>query len=249
VQLDHYDLSTLKLLKIRPNLVSVLLKAGAVVDALMQSNVVYSLDNLLPVSELTVDNESPVILNTQLDMGSGSLFFAFDEPVLQTSIDATKITIQSGPSSPHYVTLTAVASSSIVVFRDTMVIKFNRQDAGLMKLDPVLAKDISTSYVSILFNSLTDMSDNYLNGISFTSPLQVSVYKNDTTAPQLYAFDLDMQLGQLVLYFSEPIVLATFNINYLFIQNRIRLSDGVSYVHSTSHHSNILPSLITYLSY
>ena len=175
-----------------------------------------------------MDNVPPLIVGIQLDMGGQSILFTFDEPILTSSVDTTKITIQTGPSSQDFVTLSREPATSIVVSRNTMAISLTINDDAVIKLNSYLAKNISTSYVSISFNSMTDLANNFLNEIPFSQPLQVTVYKADLTSPSLYRFDMNMQMGTMLFYFNEPIVLSSFNTSLIFIQSRIRLSDGVA---------------------
>lgn len=227
IEISASDLITLKLLKVQPQAMYLLIKSSAFVDEYGESNIVIDLNNKFPIAQIIVDNVPPVIQGIQLDMGGQSILFTFDEPVLTSSVDTSKITIQAGPSSQNFVTLSRVPLTSIVGFRNTMAISLTINDDALIKLNQDLAKNISTSYVSISFDCMTDLANNYLNEIPFSQPLQVTAYKADLTPPSLYRFDMNVQVGTMLFYFNEPIVLSSFNTSLLFIQSRIRLSDGV----------------------
>lgn len=229
--ISAYDLVTLKLLTVQKNQMFALVKADAFLDSFGLPNIIIGLSNKFPISNVIPDNVPPVIQSIQLDMGGQNILFTFDEPIISSSIISSKITVQAGPSSREFVTLSNYPSTSFVAFRNTMAISLSIFDDARIKLNPSLAKNISTSYVSISFESMTDLSGNYLNEIPFNLPLQISTYKPDQTSPTLFRFDMNMQLGTMLLYFNEPVVLSSFNTSLLFIQNRIRLSDGVRLLH------------------
>lgn len=227
ISFSSSDVTTMKLSRIAENKIYVLAKSTLVTDTLGQTHKEFNLDNKLPVTRLNKDTMPPILLSVDLDMGIESLLFTFDEPIDPDDIDLTRFTIQAGPTEVYDAyTLTG---GNIVTFKGTMALRLLEIDAARIKLNTNLAYSRNSSYVSILFNAFTDMAGNYFQSIPYTNALEVSTYKNDTVPPTLYRFDMDMQIGTILLYFNEPIMLSTFNITRLFIQSRLRRSDGVSW--------------------
>lgn len=115
---------------------------------------------------------------------------------------------------------------------ENLTIALTPQDAAKIKLHHSLAKNISTSFLSVDFGSLTDYAGNYLAIIPSTAAFQATKYVNDTVPPVLeyFSFDLSPQpYAQLLLNFSEPILASSFNFSGVVIQSRFARRDGVFY--------------------
>lgn len=99
-------------------------------------------------------------------------------------MDPTKVTVQTFNDSSS-VTLTG---GTVVTFQATMVLRLLREDAAVIKLDPYLAKNLSTSYLSISYHAFADTAGNFLSAIPETFPLHVTTYRSDTVPPALIRF-------------------------------------------------------------
>ena len=77
------------------------------------------------------------------------------------------------------------------------------EDLNEVKRLTGLATNVSTAYISLTTATLTDMNENEIEAIDRFSATRVSKYVEDTTAPALVSFDLDLTTEQFTLFFSD----------------------------------------------
>lgn len=73
-----------------------------------------------------------------------------------------------------------------------IIISLTTSDATALKLRPGLAKNISSTFISIEFGSLADIAGNFLNAIGPSNARALDVFVPDTIRPQLLSFLVDM---------------------------------------------------------
>jgi hypothetical protein len=187
---------------------------------------------ILP-SVIYPDTVSPLIISITLDMGLDVLTIELNEPANLGSISITGFRIQSTAVSKAN---SRLLTDGIVSTNGTIVaISFSKKDEAILKITAGLAKDLSTSYLSLDFKPLSDIAGNFLATILDTNARQVDVYIADTIRPFLSTtFGLDMTLNILTLIFSEP-VRSNFNITSITLQPsflsvpamRLQLTGGI----------------------
>lgn len=116
---------------------------------------------------------------------------------------------------------------------NTLTIVFSPSDANSLKLNPYIAKNISNTFISLEYQTATDMAGNYLESIPFTNAREIDSFITDTSRPELLAFTLDLnrqdRSNHLTLKFSEPMSVSTLNITDITVQSRFAQRDGVYY--------------------
>jgi len=186
----------------------------------------------------TADTTSPSYQSFSLDMDTGYMTLVFDEPVIGDDIDVSRITIQSNISNVwdySTYTLTSGTGSSTVtsgyrgVSREQKI-QIGYDDLSAIKIMTGLATKAETTFfvgkTATFFD--TSAAANSAKSVSTASAMSVQTYVPDTTAPVLQSYDLDMDSGELKLYFSEPIDTETFHAEQLVIQNDVT-SDGKNF--------------------
>jgi hypothetical protein len=170
------------------------------------------------------DETSPVLVGFHLDMNSGNMTISFSETVSTDSIQYTAYTLQAQLSltlnmdtADLFYTLTNGSVSTIT--NTQLVLTLTNSDLNEIKRRPMLASNESNSYLSFTENAIKDTSNNSIAPNISTSAVQVVNYTEDTTPPELLSFNLDLNLGQLILRFSE-----TVNTTTLMIPS-LRISD------------------------
>ena len=172
------------------------------------------------VSVFYNDFISPTLVGFDLDIDSGFLSLTFDETVNASSIDPEQITLlgENSNDTQHEHTLSGAEYISSV---DDTHILLNLTDTDLneIKRQRGLATNESTSYISITDQLVVDMNQNTVVAVSERDALIVTNYVNDTTAPTLLAFDMDLTNDTLILTFSETVRVHTLNFDSITIQN------------------------------
>jgi len=167
----------------------------------------------------------PTLVWFDLNMNTGVISLSLSEPVRGSSIDVTKITLQTSASaSPaHSFRLTASSShSSTNALSQT--IQISTADLNSIKYN-LVASQSSQAYLALDAGVLVDMSSLAIAAVTGANARSVHTYVADTTAPQLTDVKLDMNAGLLTLTFAEPINLATITYQYI----TLTAPDGSNY--------------------
>lgn len=163
----------------------------------------------LQVNTYILDVTPPTPDQFQLDMNSGLVELAFNEPIDPNSFRVVSVSIQSGatanPSSISYaltggMVMSTGAVSTQVDFTMTLT------DLNSIKAMEGLATEVDDSFIRFADNALSDVAGNSLNG----QFLQAATYQRDIAVPLLQYFDLDLRDNVnvlITLQFNEPVVL------------------------------------------
>ncbi|KAL5489584.1 hypothetical protein EMCRGX_G018694 [Ephydatia muelleri] len=177
----------------------------------------------VPVLAFTPDTTGPTLTNFDLDMNTGKVVLQFNEPITISSLLVfTALTIADSSIGLVMYTLTTGTRTSnqySIFFNFTM----SSNDVMMIKATSGLATSNATTYLNFTSDLVQDISSasNPVNTTSLLSGLwRVRTYIPDTTPPFLVRFVLlDMNVGELVLSFSEPMSLLSLNASQIVIQN------------------------------
>lgn len=172
------------------------------------------------VTEFTEDTIAPQVTAFTLNLDANSMTLIFSEPVVLSSFAPTFLTISSNRSLPPEVISynltggsiqsTQVASSRSVSFLLAHV------DIIYLKTTRGIATHLGNTYLSALAGLAHDT--NFNPSVSLL-PISASSFIQDTSAPQVVGFDLDMNEGSLIVYFNDVIDAATFDGSTITLQN------------------------------
>ena len=173
------------------------------------------------------DMVSPRLNEFALDLTNEILTLSFSETVDASTIDVTGITLLSGPS----VEINGTAAGNITVYNRVLVggvvlspgeggstlgpndpvilLKLDSGDLNYIKSVMGLTTEVNNTWLSLQPFTIDDMNANPVQEISFTDPLQADNFVEDTVKPELVSFDLDMNVGQLHLTFTETVDVST----------------------------------------
>ena len=180
------------------------------------------------------DTGSPSLVEYSIDMNSGQLFLTFSETVDVSSFNLSSFTLQSGsdvsyddPMQFHtFSDDTFAYTSDQVNMLDNRIVLVN---ISLYDLNEVKRKGIATSnsttWLVIAHGALTDNNLQpvvpLLNGINAQ---RVVNYTDDTTDPELLYYDVSLNTGELVLYFSETVDARTLDVSQITLQSSSNFS-------------------------
>ena len=181
-------------------------------------------EDATPISNLRVDDTRPDLLGFDLDLDSGNLTLTFSETVLATSINPTGFTIQRlqsltlvGENASLFYTLT---EGNVTTLENTvLVLQITNSDLNQLKRRSRLATDQTTTFLSITEDAVTDASGNKVAPTTSLNATGVTNYTEDTTPPDLLSFNLDLNMGQLTLRFSETVNASTLNLPLFTFQD------------------------------
>lgn len=176
---------------------------------------------------LIIDSQRPNLLDVTYDAGMEYLTLLFDEPISTETFVPTNFRIQSRQDSiKNSYKLTGGYITSVL---NSVTIQLSVFDAGNIKLQHGLAKNESTSYISCIFKSATDIAGNVLRSIKSSDAFYISHYIFDIIQPELRYFSINFDNGILSLTFTEPVLVSSIDLPSLTLQNRPNSRDGANY--------------------
>ena len=167
----------------------------------------------------------PQLSAYDLDLDTGTFAFYFSESVNASSFNPTQLTLQqyvlggdtytsytlmNYPSTP----LVTDVSSTVIIFTLTV------EDLNNIKSQVNLATTPGVTYLSITSNFLSDQLTTIISVNTSDSEARCAAgYNPDTSCPYLQAFELDLNMGLLLLTYYEPINSSTLDPTQITIQS------------------------------
>ena len=175
----------------------------------MQTNFLVPLPNggALQASRVTPDTTPPTLLSFKLDMDSADLLLTFDETVNTSTLDPTGIVFTSGLDIEPSYRLTG--GFMVEAYSTVLSMNLNDFDYDALKIETELCTGYAATAgdceLTLDGNSVEDASGNP-NNASVVAPLpgEASITP-DTTPPYLVYYDLDFEVNELRLTFSEVV--------------------------------------------
>jgi hypothetical protein len=170
------------------------------------------------------DATPPELGSFSLNMNTNTLTLNFNEPVDDSIVDYTAITIQSKANvntvGATKVTLNGVESKTRS--NDGMVITLVLNDTDINKKtkDEGLAISDGTTFISMTDTFVNDMAGVDIKPIADTAAQQTpnGGHTPDTTRPQLDSWDLDMTNAKLTLHFLETMKITSLEVDKMKLQ-------------------------------
>ncbi|EDQ86748.1 uncharacterized protein MONBRDRAFT_33612 [Monosiga brevicollis MX1] len=194
----------------------VLLGAEALAD--MSGNPVIASSTTFPgfaVQNLQRDTVPPILTGASLNMQDGVLTLAYDEPVVATPLNGSKIELFASGQMTWRVTLSTEAvvrtpSSSVTLRLSSVDVRAIKSTSLVSK--PILLLDAAEGLVEDMAN----LPNNALASANVT----VVVAPVDTRAPQLVSFELDLDEdpGLITFTFNEPVNASSLDATTMLLQ-------------------------------
>jgi len=174
-----------------------------------------------------------------LNMSTGKLTLYFDSATNAATLTTTGITIQSSASASPSATYTLTGgtgnpASGTLTTGSPLEITLTTTDLNNIKATAGLAKDATTSYLSITTATIQDTSGNTVNAITPASAMIVTynggTYTADSAAPTfdtLSAASVNAVGDTLTLVFSEPMDTTTLNTTAVRAGTNIKLYNAI----------------------
>jgi hypothetical protein len=101
-----------------------------------------------------------------------------------------------------------LSGGSFSVERSKLTISLIQDDASVLKLSDTFGKNVSNSYISFDYKTLSDLAGNWLSSVSINNARKIDLIVNDTVRPLLLSFTFDLSAANaaiMTLYFNEPV--------------------------------------------
>ena len=174
------------------------------------------------VAQFTPDLVPPTLVNYRLDLDNGEILISFSDTVDTATFNATKLTLlnSNNASTEHQLQLTG-GNITRSVDGTQITLSLNTEDLNEIKQNIYLATEPETTYLSVDYAAVYDLAVNPFQAIAAVNAVQPQNFTEDSSAPILTAFSLDMNTGDIVLTFDETVHAASLDVTELTLQNRM----------------------------
>ena len=190
------------------------------------------------------DLTGPRLLNYTLNITGETILFTFDDPVNVASLNPTEITLQSVPDSSdaESVSYTLTSGTAVNIDNYEVQLNINRVDLNEIKARTNLATERNNTYLSALGTTVSDLFGNPLQQIVPTQALQAAEFVGDIIAPRLVEYSLDLNMGALILSFSETVNISNFRASQVTLQSVSNSSLPDAITLALSAEGNVVPN-------
>jgi hypothetical protein len=175
-----------------------------------------SLPQISTPIQFSTDSTRPTLVSYTLDLNMGLMGLSFSEPVNILAV-GLRATLQNRAVSPEDIiqflsngTLNPASAAS-----DVITLQIGINDLNTIKSSGRIGTSRSNTFLSLAETFAMDLSGNLI--LPATSAVQVSSVIPDTSRPTLSSFNLDINLGRVVLEFSESIMRDSLNVSRLYL--------------------------------
>ena len=176
------------------------------------------------------DTRPPQLMSFDFDAELGLLLLNFTEPVDISEFDPSGIHLQGSDNTTEYYTLTGGDADQ--VDSDMIIVNLTSIDFNAIRALPY-AKESSNTYLSLDSSSFRDVAitPNQIVPILNTQALNVRNYISDNIPPSILEFTLNLNQDQLVITFTESVLISSLNTSSLQLAGNV--SDPDTYIDLT----------------
>ena len=171
------------------------------------------------VARFIYDETNPELREFVLDISGndGILSMLFSETVNSSSLNPTGITLVNRMSSytqSHTLTGGTLVSSQPSA---SLMLNLTVNDLNSIKERLDLGTSVSNTFIAVENFTVADMSDNYIVPINSNDARPAVSHSVDITSPTLQRFELDLNEGEIIFYFSESVNISSLNPSYFTV--------------------------------
>lgn len=171
-----------------------------------------------PVSSVVLDKSKPYLVSYSLDMNAGNLQVNFSEPMNVSSLTLDGLVLQSHQNSLIEGAYLHLINNSSHIIKSSNLDRSITVSLGAVNLNSVkarigLAVSLETSFLSSINSFAADLSGNLVSIVAFDRSYGMAAksYIPDTTSPSFLSWALDLDVGRIVIEFSETVYIDYFN--------------------------------------
>ena len=190
-------------------------------------------------SELIQDSILPTVSSFQLDVDQGVLTVNYSELIYQSSLNLTGVFLTSN-GQPRYSLIGGIPSGPNIT--QTTAIILSLETLNAIKLDPYVCIGEFNCSLLVLDGAFNDLSSNGAVLSRIDSP---QAFFPDVTPPNVLSFSMDLNVGEIILTFSEPILVEALRTSHISLQvlAQVEQLDGVQVEDANSYNSVVTLSL------
>ena len=227
-------------------------------DGLLGSTAILD-GSAIPCTKYTIDTLGPAYQSWSIDMDNGLLTLAFGEPVRASSFSATGINfqrvanlgnIQEADRDAESISLSDTGVTVTSVDGMVQTISLGDYNMNLIKALSPLGTSQETIFFSVSAAAIADMNGNAMS-LAYLSVFEGHrslSFTPDTTAPEIAAFELDMDVGFLRLTFTETVNVFQMEIWQVNLQEYATAASGtaITFAPTTVAQSTDPASVVTF---
>lgn len=219
------------------------LMRGSVLSNIGYMNLQVNSSSALKASSITSDTTPPYPLSFSLNLNNGSLTMTFSKPINQSTFSPYGLAVQSLQNSyitGEYAQLVATGYYIISTsdYNRQIVAQLGNTNLNIIKKHSGLCTSSTSCFLSAWMSFCKDVSGNYVSLTAFEKVygMAITAYAPDVTPPSLVSWALDINEGTFTLFFSETVLLSSFNFSsiQLVSSNTSLTREGMYISHSTN---------------
>ena len=186
-----------------------------------------SFDNGERVALYVPDTSAPVLIELTFNLTSEVLSLTFDETVDVSTLNVSRVSVQSDVNGTTAYRLTearAISAADSTVVHITMSLN----DLHEIKLKRDLATEASNTWIRLRPGAVKDLAEQANENEDLV--VKATRYGIDTTSPRLVNFSINMDIGTVAMEFDEPVDRSSLNVPSLAFQSS-QLSSNLSTEH------------------
>ncbi len=199
----------------------------------MSGNTVSPPNTPLRVTSVTADFVPPEPLHFTLDVNSGTVAVVFTEDVRLSTVNISKFLLQDAPANSRIVIALSRSVLNATADINTQIeLRLSESVQDSVKISGIGAS-VSNAYISLSLGAVADALGNPIQ----PSTLQATDLITDTIPPTLSEFSFDLDSGQMLVSFSEPVLLSSLKLADLVLSMTSHAPDGAALSPSTGNAS------------
>ncbi len=184
---------------------------GVATDTNFLTSLALPVSDAIRVNNLILDQSHPNIVGFSLDMNIGQAVITFDDAVLGSSFAVSGITFQSSTSRipMEWHTLSPTSSSNSMDTGFSVTVNIGLDDLNRLKQIRNLTTNVANTFLTATASSIDDVSGTDVIAITDGNAIPVTEFVPDISRPRFESWTLDLNLGQIILTFSETVDITT----------------------------------------
>ena len=174
--------------------------------------------DIIPVNTLLLDRTRPLLRSFILDYQQELLLLSFTETVNGMSVNVTALSLFSLPENESTSYMLSSDSTADMTYDPEIIVRLSRYDLNELKKRLDLATNTSNTFVEFSQYLLADVAGNRVVPIEASDGINASVLVPDIRNPVLNNFTFDLDRGQLILTFSETVLVSSVNFTSFALQ-------------------------------
>ena len=185
----------------------IILPADLVVDRI--GNSLQMSSSGIPAGGFIPDSVSPFVTDFYLNLDRGEIVMQFSEPIPLESSNFSLFSLSSAANDLNRIDMAGSTIGSFANIHTLLTVLLPITSLNAIKLERLFCTSINNCYLHYQNNSFSDTNENI--GIEIFRGIGASSLIPDSTGPLLLAHNLDLNVGNVTLTFSEPIDIETFH--------------------------------------